>query len=139
MLAPGSKLSADTESGFRFERMRQATRLPFHRTDGQIENGQLHTACDVDAYGVGNHRIPRGQDAADRQPITLVRVRHEGSGHRDRKAAGVLHLIQGARFDVAAPDLVGRTRLALNERASGRRVVHQHLRQGAIRRIVEES
>ena len=75
--------------------------------DGEVEHRHLHPAGDVDPDRVRDHRVPRGQHSADREAVALVGVGHQRPAHRDRQLAGVFHLFDGARLEVASPLLVG--------------------------------
>ena len=53
-----------------------------------------------------------GEDAADRQSVTDVRVGHQRAGDSDRQLACVLELLDRVGLEVVAPDLVRRIALA---------------------------
>ena len=78
------------------------------RAERELEHGQLHPARDVDADGIGNHRVPGGEHTADRQAVAHVRVGHERARHGDRELAGVRHLADGVGFETLAPDAIRR-------------------------------
>ena len=70
---------------------------------GKIEDGHFHAAGDIDADGIRNDGIVRGQHAADGQAIAHVRIRHQGSRHENRQQTGFLHLHYGVVFKALAP------------------------------------
>ena len=52
----------------------------------QIQDRQLHAAGNVHAHRIRNHGVLAGQHATDRQPVSHMRVGHQGRGssHRHR-------------------------------------------------------
>jgi hypothetical protein len=48
----------------------------------------------------------RRQDTANWESVAHVRIGHQRTGHGNRQLAGILQLLHGIRFEVAAPDLV---------------------------------
>jgi hypothetical protein len=80
----------------------------------------------------------RGKDAADRQPISHVRVGHQGARHRHGQLARVPHLLQCVRLQTASPDLIWRITLARAEDAGFRRVFEQLVCEGPIDLVVDE-
>ena len=64
-----------------------------------IQYGQLHAAGDVYANRIGNHGVVTSEDATDRQPVTNMRIGHQGSGRRHRDATGLPHLRMGVGLD----------------------------------------
>ena len=73
---------------------------------GDVEDREPHAAGDVDADGVGDHRVVRRQHPADRQAITQVGIGHERGGNGDRQAHGGLQLVDSGGFQSLAPDAV---------------------------------
>ena len=69
-----------------------------------------HAMSTPTAYGMT--AFARRQDAADRQPVADVRVRHQRARDRDRQLARVLQLLQRVGLEVVAPDQVRRVVLA---------------------------
>ena len=103
---------AHTEAGLGFDGFDELLALSVQLTQRQIEDGEFHAAGDVDADGIGDHRVVGGEHTADGQAITDMGVRHEGARHRDRELAGPAHLVDGLGFEILSPLAPGRRRHA---------------------------
>src|SRR3954470_7710390 len=71
-----------------------------------IEHRKLHSAGDIHANCVRNHRVVTSQHTTDWQPITDVRVRHQRSANCIRNLTGNAHLLVGTGIDIGTPSLI---------------------------------
>ena len=110
----------------------EGERLLGERVDIGIEDRELHATGDIDPDRIRNDRVVAGENTADRQPVTNVRIGHQRTADGDGQRGGVAHLLAGSVVDLRTPDAVG-------GRGAGRfgRRTDQRLRQGAQRRIGE--
>ncbi len=97
------EIRADAETRLRLDGAREAILFVFQIAQRNIQHRHLHAAGDVHADGVGNHRVLRGQHAADGQAIADVRVRHERARDRHRQQTRLFHLHHRVVFETFAP------------------------------------
>ncbi len=121
VVGPLGQRLAGAELRLAQERALEGRRLVVEHRGRQVEHGQLHPARDVDAHAVRDHGALGREHAADRQPVALVRIGHQGALHRRRQAQRVVHLSERALLGVGAPGLERRRRGALRERHVRRR------------------
>src|ERR1035441_7382200 len=72
---------AHTKARLRLNRPGEPILVPFQFACGNIKHGHFHAASDIDAHRIRNHRVLGSQHPANRQPVTNVGIRHEGSRH----------------------------------------------------------
>ncbi len=103
MCAAVLEISAHAEARFRLDGAREPVLLLLQVAHRDVQHRHLHAAGDVHADGVRNHRILRGQHAADGQAVTDVCVRHERARDRHRQQTRLLHLHHRVVFEMFAP------------------------------------
>jgi hypothetical protein len=108
---------ANAESRLGFNGLDQRVRLSIEFARRPIEHRHLHAASDVHADRIRNHSAFNGQHAADRQPITDMRVGHERALHGNRQKARAFHLHDSFVLEILAPLFVG-DRLVARRRRS---------------------
>ena len=139
VLAPVAEGRAHAEAGLLDQRRGQAVLLLGQRGGRDIQHGQLHAAGDVHADRVRNDAAAGGQHAADGQAVALVRVGHQRPARGHRQLSRVGHLLQRARLQALAPDLVRSGRLAADEGVGGREILGQRARQRPVELVVGEA
>jgi len=72
----------------------------FEISGGDVEDGELHAAGNIDAYCIGDDGVARREDAADGQAVALVGIGHERAADGDGEAGGVFHLFERAGFEI---------------------------------------
>jgi hypothetical protein len=112
VVAVGAELGADAEAGLGLDGLDEAVAagLVVEVLGGEVEDGDLDAACDVDADGVGDDGVLGGEDAPDGEAVAEVGVGHEGAGACDGEVAGGGELVEGLVIEVLAgdaPELVG--------------------------------
>jgi hypothetical protein len=127
------EIRANAKARLRFDGAREPVLLLFQVAHRNVQHRHLHAAGDVHADGVGNHRVVRGQHAADGQAVADVRVRHERARDRHRQQTRLLHLHHRVVFQPFAP-------LPVFHRFGARRWrrLEQRLRELAAQRVIHE-
>ena len=114
----------DPETRFRLDRARETVLPPVQVIQADVEHGHLHAAGDVHADRVRDHRVLRGQHAADRQTVTDMRIGHERARDRNRQQTRLLHLHDRLGFQPFAPLAIlhwlGPRRRGRSEQRSGK-------------------
>ncbi len=103
VLATILERGANPETRLGLNRSREPILVPFQILHRNIEHRHFHTAGDVHADRIRNHRVFRCQHSANGQAIANMRVRHEGSAHGHRQQTGSFHLHHGLVFEPFAP------------------------------------
>ena len=124
MLTALLEVRAHAEARLRLNRPREPVLTALQVMHREVQHRHLHAAGDVHPDGIGDHRVLRGQHAADGQAIAHVRVRHERTRHRHRQQTRLLHLHHRLVFQARAP-------LPILHRLRARR------RRGALQRLGE--
>ena len=94
---------AHAEARLRLDGAREAILLLLQVAHRNVQHGHFHAARDVHADGVGDHRVVRGQHAADGQAVADVRIRHQRARDRHRQQTRFLHLHHRVVFETFAP------------------------------------
>jgi hypothetical protein len=106
VLSPGSKLGPNPKTRFGFERTCKTVLVALERVDRQIEHRHLHSTRDVHTNRIRNDRLSGGQHTTNGKPISLMRIRHQRTRHRNRQTACVLELVGRGRLQIGAPGAI---------------------------------
>jgi hypothetical protein len=85
-------LRANPKGGLLPERVLEQAFFLSEQVRRDFVKRQAHAAGDIDANRVGDDGVLGRQHAADGQPVADVGIRHQGPGHADGQAHGVVHL-----------------------------------------------
>ena len=80
--------------------------LLFQIAHRDVQHRHLHAAGDIHAHSVRDHRVFRGQHAADGQAIAHMCIRHQRARHRHRQQTRLLHLHHRLVIQPLAPLMI---------------------------------